>query len=230
MSGTTWATLGSWGDTARCSAWYPAGLCPPCPPLRHVPRAFSGCGDARGCSALPAGSAREGGESGDDQRRGLGTTLPVHGDAQAARAGALAGGHTQPPGPLTPQAGEPRRLARGTRGPDFPPRPQRARRARLPAARPLRRPSAVPPRQQALRMHLGDHPHQPGVRRVAHHVRRPKMTTALLTALPTTRRPHFGGKTGKPHPAACRSISHGGLAPSSPHGLSSARGPRFRLP
>ena len=50
-------------------------------------------------------------------------------------------------------------------------RPRGARRAGLSAVRPLRGPVAVPPGQQALRTDLGDHHHQPGVRRVADRVR-----------------------------------------------------------
>ena len=38
----------------------------------------------------------------------------------------------------------------------------------------VRRPAAVPPDQQALRAHLGDHHHQPGVRRMAQRLRRPQ--------------------------------------------------------
>ena len=66
----------------------------------------------------------------------------------------------------------PPRQGRRARGPALPPRPRGARRARLPAVRPLRRPAAVPPGQQALRAHLGDHHHQPRLRRVADRLRR----------------------------------------------------------
>ena len=46
-------------------------------------------------------------------------------------------------------------------------RPRGPRRAGLSAARPGWRPTPVPPSQQALRAHLGDHHHQPGLRRMA---------------------------------------------------------------
>ena len=50
---------------------------------------------------------------------------------------------------------------------------RRPRRARLSAVRPGRRPAPLPPRQPALRAHLGHRHHQPRLRRMAERVRRP---------------------------------------------------------